>query len=296
MRLREAHRCTYASDARGQEIASVCKMFEESVLPALDLKQFRFSNGARFVSAIFNVTTFTEDAIRCERLGQSVLNLCIADYLFAHFPNLTFDQLATTQLQFSKRHNICEIAKQVKLPAVLQSVQGNAHVNKRDVDDFLYFAFLRLVGALYVDGGLHLVREFVVKHVLQRSIDISYMLESFDPQRELLGLISGGRLKGLESQHVEYVMIGGDEEMDFFVVQAAVGKTVLGEGKGPTLKLAQMKAAQDALNRYYSVYVKCLTPIQKEQAQLPAATTTTTAAAAAETKKKKKGNAVQRQH
>lgn len=48
-------------------------------------------------------------------------------------------------------------------------------------------------------------------------------------------------------------------------IQAIVSDIVLGEGVGPTVKLAELKAAQDALNRHYALYVKALTPIQKEQ-------------------------------
>jgi len=56
---------------------------------------------------------------------------------------------------------------------------------------------------------------------------------------------------------------------DVYIVQAVVNDdVVLGEGRGPTLKIAQLKAAQDGLNRHYSLYVTNKTPIQHEYEQL----------------------------
>lgn len=71
----------------------------------------------------------------------------------------------------------------------------------------MYYSFLKLIGAIYADKGLYTVREFIVKHILHRAIDISYMLESFDPKKDLGSLVSHKLIVGVPAGHIEYMYV-----------------------------------------------------------------------------------------
>lgn len=51
-----------------------------------------------------------------------------------------------------------------------------------------------------------------------------------------------------------------------FQIQVLAGTDLLGEAVAQTIKLGEMKCAQDALNRYYAKYRNGLTPLQREMA------------------------------
>jgi len=61
----------------------------------------------------------------------------------------------------------------------------------------MFESLMRLIGALYIEHGIHVVRDFIVKHVLRRSIDIAFLLESFNPKSDLLRLVNSGSISGI---------------------------------------------------------------------------------------------------
>lgn len=52
------------------------------------------------------------------------------------------------------------------------------------MEDFLQRCMIRLLGAIYCEHGLATVSQFVTTHVIRQAIDISSLLQSFDPKRD----------------------------------------------------------------------------------------------------------------
>ena len=232
--------------------------------------------------------SFTEGN-RLKFIGKNVASLCVADYLFAHFPNFTSDHLSMVTTEFLKKRTIVEVAKSLKLDTLLKNTVQNApsnqkafseseadiendfsekpnapsmNIERNNLDMLLVFAVLRMIGAIYEHHGMTEARKFVVKHIITQSVDITAMLQFFDPRLQLVQMVRTGEMHEHSHKVVEFKEVGKDDKR-MITARVYVDDELIGEGVGQTRKIAEQKAAQDALNKWFSFYYSAQTPLQK---------------------------------
>jgi dsRNA-specific ribonuclease len=268
------------SDTEGDIIKKFTHLSNEYQFP---LKVESKEERDRLISVILNFDTRTKiESNKLFFLGQNVLNICCADYLYSHFSNMKKEQLDAVLQQFTRRENILDAARDLKLNTLFLPQEGYMEIEM--IDDYIVDSsvkgheylvsntLIRLIGAIYSVSGLYDARQFISSRILSKSVDITTLLESFDPKRDLLEMVKSGEMRDYANEQivfetVQQVPSSGkkEEDSDLVTVLAKAGDTVIGKGVGFTKKIADMKAAQDALNRYYTKYKKALTPIQLEQ-------------------------------
>ncbi|EFC49801.1 predicted protein [Naegleria gruberi] len=242
------------------------------------------------LTSIVQTRGLSSEGSRLNFVGRNVTALCVADYLFAHFPNLTHDHLVMATLEFLKNRTIVQVAKSLKLDGLLSSsltlVASSNNLNNRDdsdldnppidsevtgsglniernnLDSLLVFSIYRMVGALFEQHGLMEARKFIVRNLIAQSIDITAMLQYFDPKTQLAQMVRTGEMHEHAHKTVQYKEVSKDEKR-FVTVHVYVDNDVIGEGTGQTKKIAEQKAAQDALNKWFSHYYSAPTPLQK---------------------------------
>ncbi|MBV0899395.1 MAG: ribonuclease III [Wolbachia endosymbiont of Fragariocoptes setiger] len=101
---------------------------------------------------------------RLEFLGDSILNMVISAMLFRLFPDEKEGALAKRKTDLVCGNTIANIAKEIQLSDFI--IMSNSEIcnggkyNLKNLENVLE----ALIGALYIDGGLEVVEEFIFKH------------------------------------------------------------------------------------------------------------------------------------
>jgi ribonuclease III len=133
-----------------------------------------------FKLAFFHKSTFVngEYAIsnneRLEFLGDAVLSTIVGEYLFKKYPNSDEGFLTKMRSKIVKRNSLDEIGDRMGLDMYLS--QYNA---TRLSKSMLGNSLEALVGAIYIELGYEGTRNYVIKKILRRYLDI-HNLEVYD--------------------------------------------------------------------------------------------------------------------
>lgn len=111
---------------------------------------------------------------RLEYLGDAILSTVVAEYLFKKYPNKAEGFLTKMRSKIVKRKTLNEIADKMGIDMILTDYsQGNLSKS------MLGNAFEALIGAIYIEYGYNTTRDYIIRHVLRKYLDI-HELESTD--------------------------------------------------------------------------------------------------------------------
>ena len=178
---------------------------------------------------------------RLEFLGDSVLGLVVAHYVFNVGNTLEEGKLAKLKSHLVSRDFLAHWAKDIELGKSLFLGQGEHASGGRNRDSILSDAMEAVIGAAYLDGGFKIVKQFIDKRLSLIGIGIS----SEDFKSELQEIIQ----KKLKTPPIyEVVQTIGPEHDKTFTVTVNAKNIEIGKGKGKNKKEAEQYAAKDALN------------------------------------------------
>ena len=119
-------------------------------------------------------SSFIQNNERLEYLGDAVLGTIIAEYLFRKYPNADEGFLTKMRSKIVKRKSLNLIADNMGLD-VLLSEFNQTRLSK----SMLGNALEALVGAVYLEGGYHKTKWFVISQVIRNYVDV-HELENID--------------------------------------------------------------------------------------------------------------------
>ena len=184
----------------------------------------------------------TEHNERLEYLGDAILDLVAAEYLYRKYPEKQEGELSKMRASMVSEQPLAKCARDIGLPSYLFLGKGEEMMGGREKDAIISDATEAVIGAIYRDGGFDEARRFVMKHVL---LDLDKE-DLFTDVRTPLQEIFQDRQK-----QVLYHVTGesGPDHDKRFEVTAYVDGQKIGSGWGRTKKAAAQSAAQDAMNR-----------------------------------------------
>lgn len=201
--------------------------------------------------------TSISDNERLEFLGDAVLNLVVAEALFALHPEWREGELTRVRSGLVSREHMAQVAESVDLGRHLRLSRGEEHSGLRRRSTVLSNTMEAVMGALFLDAGLEPVRIFVRSQVMGEAAD-----------RLALELSSGAALGNYKSALQERLQAeragapvyrvksesGPDHHKRFLVevrLKGEAGKQgkPMARGMGRTKKLAEQDAARRALDR-----------------------------------------------
>lgn len=184
------------------------------------------------------------DNQRLEFLGDAVLQLVITEHLFARFTDAAEGRLTKRRARLVSREALAHHARKLDLGRHLLLGRGEEASGGRARASSLADAFEALLGAIYLDGGLAVVRDFVLREMQGELSQLEEEPLEINPKgqlQEILQAISPrSPVYELLSQH-------GREHEKTFLVRVLWENRVLGEGSGRSKKLAESAAALAAL-------------------------------------------------
>jgi ribonuclease III len=184
------------------------------------------------------------DYQRLEFLGDAVLQLVITEYLFIHFQAEAEGQLTKLRSRLVSRDALRTHAAALDLGHYILMGRGEEASGGRDRTSTLADAFEALIGALYLDGGLDVAKNFILT---QTRGDLAKLTEEpvdFNPKGDLQELLQSISPR---SPIYELVSQSGPEHEKTFVSEVLWEGIVLGQGSGRSKKQAETAAALEAL-------------------------------------------------
>ena len=185
---------------------------------------------------------------RLEFLGDSVLSLIVAQYLFENFPNEDEGFLTKLRSRFVNRNSLGDAAEDLGIGELVllgDNIQKNSLMNSKTV---LADAFEALIGALYLDRGLGTCRDFIHRRLIDPKIqDDDYLIdENYKSQ-----LLEYTQAQKFSPPSYEVTNEEGPHHERIFTVWVSVNDMEIGVGKGKNKKTAEQNAARIALKKIH---------------------------------------------
>ncbi|MEM7549096.1 MAG: ribonuclease III [Bacteroidota bacterium] len=180
---------------------------------------------------------------RLEYLGDAVLDLIIAEYLFKKYPFKEEGFLTDIRSRVVNRESLNELARKIGLQKLIVyskgSTRGNA--NKSMLGD----AMEAFIGAIYLDRGYKFCRNFVLNDLFLPNIDFSKRIKE-DPNYKSR-IIEYAQKKGI---NIRFEIVEVDEGIynrKEFTAQIFLDEKPQGIGHGSNKKKAEQSAAKKTL-------------------------------------------------
>ena len=179
---------------------------------------------------------------RLEFLGDSILGMVVAQYLYSHFPDRPEGELTRMRADMVCETSLAAVAAKLELGKHLLLGHGEERFGGRERASILADAVESVIAASFLDGGMAaaegIIRRFILTDIPAKRMhnqDYKTMLQELVQQKK--------------DQVLSYSLIGEsgpDHDKNFQVQVSLNGKTV-GQGTGSSKKRAEQAAARDAI-------------------------------------------------
>ncbi|WP_186565062.1 ribonuclease III [Lawsonibacter celer] len=180
---------------------------------------------------------------RLEFLGDSVLGMVTADYLFRTHPDLPEGDLTRTRAALVCEGSLVEVARALELGRYLKLGKGEDVGGGRERPSIQADAVEAVLAAVYLDGGIGSARKIIRKFILDSEEEKSASRDYKTALQELVqresGQVLGYRLIGAE----------GPDHAKIFSVEVDLNGAAIGQGKGRSKKEAEQNAAKAGMDK-----------------------------------------------
>ncbi len=183
---------------------------------------------------------------RLEFLGDSVLGMVTAEYLYRNFPDRPEGDLTRMRADMVCERALADVAGRISLGRHLLLGNGEEQGGGRSRDSILADAVESVIAACFLDGGMDAARHFIDTFVLTQ-VPVE-KLHNADYKTTLQELIQQKK-----NQSLAYILAGasGPDHDKRFDVEVSLNGAVVGRGSGSSKKRAEQMAARDAIGRLF---------------------------------------------
>lgn len=210
-------------------------IFADRSLLETALTHSSFANENRGLHAVCNE--------RLEFLGDSVLGVTVADFLYRNYPDMPEGRMTRLRAELVCEQSLYHVAQQLELGKYLRLGKGEERSGGRERPSILSDAVEALIAAMYLDAGMEKPAAFIRRYLLD-DLGSAEPLCTMDFKTGLQELVQreNGRV-------LSYELIGesGPDHAKVFSVRVLLDGKTVGEGTGRTKKEAEQSAARNAL-------------------------------------------------
>ncbi len=182
---------------------------------------------------------------RLEFLGDAVLQFLTSEMIYKNYPEFPEGQLTNLRSKLVNTESLAEESKRLGFSKFVLVSKGEKETVKTS-NYILADLFEAVLGAIYLDRGIGVCREYLTRELFYKCDDI----------------VNSGKLKDAKSLYQEYTQekLGitphykllkseGPDHHKTFTVGVYLGDNLISEGKGSSKRKAEREAAQKALER-----------------------------------------------
>lgn len=181
---------------------------------------------------------FKESNERLEFLGDAVLGMVVAEYLFKKYPFKDEGFLTEIRSRIVNRESLNIVARKIGLDKLIEfDGQRNFHRTSMFGD-----AMEALIGAIYLDKGFIFTKKFIVSKLLSNHFDLDIVISNNSNYKSII--LGWAQADG---RKVEFLIVEekGKNHSKEFIAQVLLDSEIISSGTGWNKK----KAEQDASRR-----------------------------------------------
>ncbi len=235
--LQKAYNTVFSSE---KELVSYIRSITGSTPVKVKLYKQVFNHRSLFGDA-------KENNERLELLGDSVLDMLVAEYLYKKYPYKEEGFITELRSKIVNRKSLNEIGERLGL---VHKIQLNKKVMTGMPKDIGGNTLEALVGALYLDAGFTATRQFIFKRVLQDLIDVDNLeITDVDFKSKMYHYIQR------EGKTIEFKVMEEQNRnrRSYFVINLEIDGALVAKGEGYSKKVAEQNAAMNALKELKEV-------------------------------------------
>ena len=181
---------------------------------------------------------------RLEFLGDSVLGMVTADYLYRKHPDLPEGDLTRIRAALVCEESLHEVAQSLNLGSYLKLGRGEESGGGRQRPSILADATESVFAAVYLDGGVEEARSLIHRVLLNKEREEVVEERRRDFKTELQELV-----QRRSDQVLRYELVGssGPDHAKVFEARVTINGQTAGTGTGRSKKEAEQSAARNAL-------------------------------------------------
>ena len=180
---------------------------------------------------------------RMEFLGDSILNLIVGEYLYAHYPRAEEGDLTKMRSRLVNRKALAAYAKAIGLAEFIFTSPSTSSGLGKGLDTIAADTFEAIIAAMYLDGGFDAARQFVEHRVLS-AVKSGAVLTADDNYKSML--LEYAQANGLGIPRYTIVQEEGPDHDRTFTVEVSLSDGRKGRGRGKNKKEAEQAAAERA--------------------------------------------------
>ncbi len=246
LKIIESHR-TEAPNGRIVRLRDEFETLEQAIA-------YRFRDRGLLEHAMTHTSRANEDVSggvvdneSLEFLGDAVLGFIIADLLFREFPDFDEGQKSKSKASLVSTAALARQAERLPLGEHLLLGRGEEKTGGRRKQALLADGYEALIAAIYLDGGVEQVRDFIVREFAPLVAEVrQHGVTGQDYKSALQELV-----QSRDQPPPEYRVAGtsGPDHQKQFRVEVVVGAIVLAEATGSSKKEAEQDAAKLAMEK-----------------------------------------------
>ncbi|MCB1181569.1 MAG: ribonuclease III [Chlamydiia bacterium] len=189
---------------------------------------------------------------RLEFLGDSVLGMIIAEYLYLTFPSTPEGVLSDLRARLVEASTCAYFVQRLKVVEFLLLGKGEQRNDGRGRESILADLFEAILGAIFLDGGIDATKRFFfnnfkaqVEQVIKKP-SRNFKAEFQDYAQKMTGF----------PPTYEVVEEKGPAHEKHFRIVVKIKSVIYGEGEGKSKKEAQQAAAKSALCKIERGYIQ----------------------------------------
>ncbi|MEM5947759.1 ribonuclease III [Spirochaetia bacterium 38H-sp] len=216
-----------------------------------ELLLFEKQNGIRFrslelLNLAFSHRSYAHEQVgvgdneRLEFLGDSVLGLAVADYLYNTFPDKAEGELARIKSFVVSEDTLYDVALKIKVDNFILISKGEEFSGGRSKKALLADATEAIIGAYYLDAGFEAAKDFVLRLIVP---EIDKVVENRH-KKDYKTLLQEYVQKNFKT-YPKYRLVQkkGPDHNRTFVIEVMILDKSYGPGKGKNKKEAEQDAA-----------------------------------------------------
>ena len=183
---------------------------------------------------------------RLEFLGDSVLGMLVAEYLYHNFPNRPEGELTRMRADMVCEQTLAAAANRIGIGEHLLLGHGEERFGGRSRNSILADAMESVIAACFLDGGIEAALGIVRKYIL---VEVPVTkLHNADYKTALQELVQQKK-----NQVLTYTLVGqsGPDHDKKFDVEVSLNGAVVGRGSGSSKKRAEQMAASSAIENLF---------------------------------------------
>ena len=178
---------------------------------------------------------------RLEFLGDSIVDMVVGEYVFERKPHASEGKMTDSRSDLVREEALAEAARGIELGSYLQLGEGEIKSGGAEKTSILSNAYEALIAAIYLEEGLEEAREFIHDSLIRRE-------KSIPKKKNYKSLLQeAAARKGRRNPTYRVVYEEGPDHRKTFTVEALVDGEVAGTGHGKSKKIAEQRAAKEAI-------------------------------------------------